>query len=111
MAHGRGRHFSGDDVAREVRLAIRERAGRAEIQADARLQDRDARVILVGELSLWVALLMTAWAAATSFAGGALGRDDLVTTGRRGLYATCAMIILASIGLWHAPLTHAFSLT
>ena len=67
-------------------------------------------MILVGELALWVALLMAAWAATTSFAGGALGRDDLIASGRRGLYATTAMVVLASIGLWTALLTHDFSL-
>jgi cytochrome c-type biogenesis protein CcmF len=67
-------------------------------------------VILVGELALWVALLMAAWAATTSFAGGALGREDLVASGKRGLYATTAMMVLASIGLWTALLTHDFSL-
>ena len=67
-------------------------------------------MILVGELSLWVALLMAAWTVVTSYAGGAMGREDLVVSGRRGLYATCAMIILASIGLWTALLTHDFSL-
>jgi cytochrome c-type biogenesis protein CcmF len=67
-------------------------------------------VILVGELSLWVALLMAAWSAVTSFAGGTMGRDDLVASGRRGLYATTAMVVLASIGLWTALLTHDFSL-
>jgi len=67
-------------------------------------------VILVGELALWVALLMGAWAATTSFAGGALGREDLVASGKRGLYATTAMMVLASIGLWTALLTHDFSL-
>jgi cytochrome c-type biogenesis protein CcmF len=67
-------------------------------------------VILIGELSLWVALLMAAWAGVTSFSGGSLGRDDLITSGRRGIYATCAMVVLASIGLWTALLTHDFSL-
>jgi cytochrome c-type biogenesis protein CcmF len=67
-------------------------------------------VILVGELSLWVALLMAAWTVVTSYAGGAMGRDDLVTSGRRGLYATSAMLILAALGLWTALLTHDFSL-
>jgi cytochrome c-type biogenesis protein CcmF len=67
-------------------------------------------VILVGELSLWVALLMAMWAGVTSYAGGALGREDLVTSGRRGLYATTTMIVLASLGLWTALLTHDFSL-
>ena len=68
-------------------------------------------MILVGELGLWVALLMTGWAAVTSFAGGALGRDDLIASGRRGLHATTAMIIVASLGLWTALLTHDFSLS
>ena len=67
-------------------------------------------MILVGELSLWVALLMAMWAGVTSYAGGALGREDLVTSGRRGLYATTTMIVLASLGLWTALLTHDFSL-
>ncbi|HKH94670.1 MAG TPA: cytochrome c biogenesis protein CcsA, partial [Gemmatimonadaceae bacterium] len=67
-------------------------------------------MILVGELSLWVALLMAAWSGVTSFAGGSLGRHDLVTSGRRGLYVTTAMVVLASLGLWTALLTHDFSL-
>jgi cytochrome c-type biogenesis protein CcmF len=68
-------------------------------------------VILIGELSLWVALLMAAWSGVTSFAGGTMRRDDLIASGRRGLYATCAMVILASIGLWDALLSHDFSLS
>jgi cytochrome c-type biogenesis protein CcmF len=67
-------------------------------------------VILIGELSLWVALLMAAWATSVSFAGGALKRDDLIVSGRRGLYATFAMTGLASLGLWTALLTRDFSL-
>jgi cytochrome c-type biogenesis protein CcmF len=67
-------------------------------------------VILIGELSLWVALLMAAWSATVSYAGGALRRNDLVSSGVRGLYATFAMILLASVGLWTALLTKDFSL-
>ena len=67
-------------------------------------------MILVGELSLWVALLMAAWAAMTSFAGGALGREDLVASGRADSTRRLAMVVLASIGLWTALLTHDFSL-
>jgi cytochrome c-type biogenesis protein CcmF len=66
-------------------------------------------VILIGELSLWVALAMAAWATTVSFAGGMYRRDDLVSSGIRGLYATFAMVLLASIGLWTALLTHDFS--
>ena len=67
-------------------------------------------MILIGELSLWVALLMAAWSMTVSYAGGALRRDDLTASGVRGLYATFAMVVLASVGLWTALLTRDFSL-
>ena len=67
-------------------------------------------MILVGELSLWVALLMAAWAATVSFAGGALARRDLVASGERAIYATLVMVVLASLGLWAALFSHDFSI-
>ncbi|MEJ7760835.1 MAG: heme lyase CcmF/NrfE family subunit [Gemmatimonadaceae bacterium] len=67
-------------------------------------------MILVGELSLWVALLMAIWAATVSFAGGALNRRDLVLSGERAVYATLGMVVLASAGLWTALFTHDFSI-
>jgi cytochrome c-type biogenesis protein CcmF len=66
-------------------------------------------VILLGELSLWVALLMAAWAATASLAGGGLRRADLVRSGERGVYASGAFIGVASIGLWTAIFTSDFS--
>jgi cytochrome c-type biogenesis protein CcmF len=67
-------------------------------------------VILVGELSLWVALLMATWAATVSFVGGSLGREDLIASGERAIYATLAMVVLASLGVWTAIFTYDFSL-
>ncbi len=67
-------------------------------------------MILIGELSLWVALLMAIWAAAISFAGGALGRRDMTLSGERATYATLALVMLASAGLWTALFTHDFSI-
>ncbi|MEO7082978.1 MAG: heme lyase CcmF/NrfE family subunit [Gemmatimonadaceae bacterium] len=67
-------------------------------------------MILIGELSLWVALLMAVWSTTVSFAGGASRRDDLIDSGVRGLYATFAMVLLASVGLWTALLSRDFSL-
>ena len=67
-------------------------------------------MILVGELSLWVALLMAVWAATVSFAGGQMRRADLIESGERAIYATLAMVVLASLGLWTALLTHDFSI-
>lgn len=67
-------------------------------------------MILVGELSLWVALLMATWTATVSFAGGATRRAELVVSGERGLYATLLFVVLASAGLWTALLSADFSL-
>lgn len=67
-------------------------------------------MILIGELSLWVALLLSAWSATVSFAGGALRRGDLTESGVRGLYATFGMIVLAAVGLWMALLSRDLSI-
>ncbi len=68
-------------------------------------------MILLGELSLWVALLMAAWSTTVSFAGGLQARADLIRSGERALYATAAFTVAASIGLWSALATHDFSNT
>lgn len=67
-------------------------------------------MILIGELSLWIALLMCAWSVVVSFAGGAARRGDLVVSGERGLYAACGFVVFAALGLWTALLTSDFSL-
>ena len=64
---------------------------------------------LVGELSLWVAVLMAAWGTIVSFAGGALRNRSLVLSGERAVHATLAFVLLASIGLWSALLRSDFS--
>ena len=68
-------------------------------------------MIVVGELSLWIALLMAAWCATVSFAGGFGRRADLIRSGERASYAAFAFTLLAAIGLWTALLTRDFSLS
>jgi len=68
-------------------------------------------VILVGELSLWIALLMAAWCATISFAGGFGRRADLIRSGERAAYSAFLFTLLAAIGLWTALLTRDFSLS
>jgi cytochrome c-type biogenesis protein CcmF len=68
-------------------------------------------VIVVGELSLWIALLMAAWSATVSYGGGASRRPDLVLSGERAAYAAFGFTLLAAVGLWTALLTRDFSLT
>src|SRR5438105_9953075 len=53
---------------------------------------------------------MAAWAATVSFAGGQMRRADLIESGERAIYATLAMVVLASLGLWTALFTHDFSI-
>ena len=67
-------------------------------------------MILIGELSLWVAMLMAAWGALASFGGAVARRDALVASGARAVYVACACASLASLGLWWALLTSDFSL-
>ncbi|MDQ6612492.1 MAG: cytochrome c biogenesis protein CcsA, partial [Gemmatimonadota bacterium] len=67
-------------------------------------------MILLGELSLWIALLMAAWTTTVSFAGGVQGRTDLIRSGERALYATFVFTVIASIGVWTALFTHDFSI-
>jgi cytochrome c-type biogenesis protein CcmF len=67
-------------------------------------------VTLVGELSLWVAILMAAWTTTVSWAGAYQRRPDLVFSGERAMYATFAFTLVASLGLWYALFTHDFSL-
>ncbi len=67
-------------------------------------------MLLVGELSLWIALLMAAWGAAVSFAAGALGRRDLASSGRRALYVAFGALALAVAGVVDALVRRDFSL-
>jgi cytochrome c-type biogenesis protein CcmF len=68
-------------------------------------------VIVVGELSLWIAVLMATWCATVSFAGGVGRRLDLIRSGERAAYAAFAFTLLASLGLWTALFSRDFSLT
>jgi cytochrome c-type biogenesis protein CcmF len=68
-------------------------------------------VIVVGELSLWIALLMAVWAATVSIAGGKLGRHELIVSGERAAFAATAFTVLAAAGVWYALFTRDFSLS
>ena len=63
----------------------------------------------IGELTLWVALLMATWSTGVSYAGAVARRNDLTSSGVRALYATFAMLALAASGLWTALLSRDLS--
>ena len=66
-------------------------------------------MILIGELSLWVALLMATWGTTVGFAGGYYKRPELIASAERASYATFGFLLLAALGLWSALLHSDFS--
>lgn len=66
-------------------------------------------MILIGELALWIALLMAVWGAIVSFAGGHAGRPELIASGRRAIHASFACVVLATTGLLVALASSDFS--
>jgi cytochrome c-type biogenesis protein CcmF len=66
-------------------------------------------MILIGELSLWVALLMATWGTTVGFAGGFSRRKELIASAERASYATFGFLTLAALGLWTALLRSDFS--
>lgn len=66
-------------------------------------------MILLGEISLRVALLMAVWVAIVSYAGGTTRRPELVASGERGLRAILALLALATAGFLSALLASDFS--
>ena len=66
-------------------------------------------MILIGELSLWVALLMATWGTTVGFAGGVYKRPELIASAERASYATFGFLLLAALGLWTALLRSDFS--
>jgi len=66
-------------------------------------------MILIGELSLWVSLLMATWGTTVGFAGGYYRRPELIASAERASYATFGFLLLAALGLWTALLHSDFS--
>lgn len=64
----------------------------------------------LGELSLWIALLMAAWSATLAVQGAYMRRDPLTASGARGLYAALGFTALAAAGLVSAFLGDDYSL-
>ena len=56
-------------------------------------------MIVLGELALWIALPVALWGTVIAFAGGRLGRQDMVLSGERSTYVLTFLILLASVGI------------
>lgn len=67
-------------------------------------------MIAIGEIALWVALLMAACATLACFVGGVQQRPAVVRTGQRALVIAGASALAAMVGLWVALFRQDFSL-
>jgi cytochrome c-type biogenesis protein CcmF len=53
-------------------------------------------VTAIGEVALWVALVLSLWGAGAAFIGGARGRGDLVLSAERAVVGVWAMLVVAA---------------
>ena len=65
---------------------------------------------VLGELSLWLALLLAAWGTVVGVLGGNTGNPDLVASARRTPYALLVVVTVASISLLAGLLRHDFNI-
>jgi cytochrome c-type biogenesis protein CcmF len=65
---------------------------------------------LLGEFSLWLALLLSAWSTVLAFSGRWEGRPDLTASVRGAVYATFGALAVATLALWQGLASHDFNI-
>ncbi len=64
---------------------------------------------VLGNLALWLALLVGVWGALAGFVGGLQGRPDLAHSARRAVLAMCGALLVAVFALEWALFQHDFN--
>ncbi|NIN09948.1 MAG: heme lyase CcmF/NrfE family subunit [Gemmatimonadales bacterium] len=64
---------------------------------------------ILGQLALWIALLLGVWGSVVGVLGGLRQRPELIRSARRTSYALCGVLIVAAVGLLTALLRHDFN--
>src|SRR5438132_4372160 len=64
---------------------------------------------VLGNLALWVALLLGVWAALVGFLGGSRGRADLQRSARHAVFAMCGALLIAVFAVEWALFHHDFN--
>jgi cytochrome c-type biogenesis protein CcmF len=65
---------------------------------------------LLGTFALWAALLFGVWTAAIAFFADWRARPALAVAVTRGVYATCAALLVAAAALWRGIFSHDFNI-
>ena len=63
----------------------------------------------LGNICLWIALLIGLWGGAVAFMAGRTHRADLGRSAERSIFALWGLLVIASAALMHALLTHDFN--
>jgi cytochrome c-type biogenesis protein CcmF len=63
----------------------------------------------LGNIALWIALLIALWASVVGFVAGKTRRPDLMRSAERSIFAVWGLLVIASAALMHALLTHDFN--
>ena len=66
---------------------------------------------ILGQLALWLALLLSAWGAVVGYLGGRRGDPALIQSARRTTYALMGLLTVASLALVVALLKNDFNVT
>jgi cytochrome c-type biogenesis protein CcmF len=66
---------------------------------------------ILGQLALWLALLIGAWGTFVGFYGGVKRQPELIASARRSTYALSGVLLVASAGLLVALLNHDFNVS
>ena len=64
---------------------------------------------LLGNLALWLALLVGIWGALAGFVGGLKDRPDLAGSARHAVFAMCVALLVAVVSLEWALFQHDFN--
>jgi cytochrome c-type biogenesis protein CcmF len=64
---------------------------------------------VLGNLALWLALILAVWGVGVGFLGGRTGRPELIQSARRTTYALCGVLVVAGVALLTALLRHDFN--
>ncbi len=63
----------------------------------------------LGNIALWITLLIGAWGSVVGFVATKQRRPDLARSAERAIFAMFALLVVASAGLMHALLAHDFN--
>ena len=66
---------------------------------------------VLGQLALWLALLLALWGSVVGFIGGRNQRPELVVSARRATYALAGVLVVASLALIVALVKHDFNVS